>query len=121
MAIHNLKDKLQFPIDCRHVYGHQDDKKKKDKKKKAGNKSPLDKMRDRLNQSKPDQITPKEAKQQRQVEKPKTQHNYESLLEVERLETAKPPAFDEETGQVFGLTSRFALIVDEDDCNAEED
>ena len=121
LAIHSLKDKLQFPIDCRHVYGHQDDKKKKDKKKKASNKSPLDKMRDRLNQNKTGLITTQEAKQLRQVEKSRTQHNYESLLDVERTETAKPPAFDEETGQVFGLTSRFALIVDEDDCNEADD
>ena len=33
LAIHTLKSKLPFPVDCRHVYGHQDDKKKRKKMK----------------------------------------------------------------------------------------
>ena len=33
LAIHTLKSELPFPVDCRHVYGHQDDKKKQKKMK----------------------------------------------------------------------------------------
>ena len=29
LAIHHLKNNLKFPVDCRHVYGHQDRKNKK--------------------------------------------------------------------------------------------
>ena len=123
LTIHSLKDKLQYPIDCRHVYGHQDAKKAKDKEskdKRSNSKSPLDKMRDRLDQCQPSQPSSIDGKRPRKEEQSKTQHNYEILLDVERQETAKPPAFDEETGRVFGLTSRFDLVPDEDDCKSEE-
>ena len=29
LVIHHLKSNLQFPVDCKHVYGHQDGKHKK--------------------------------------------------------------------------------------------
>jgi hypothetical protein len=29
LAIHHLKSNPQFPVDCRHVYGHQDEKNRK--------------------------------------------------------------------------------------------
>ena len=36
LAIHHLKNNLKFPVECRHVYGHQDgkDKKKQEKREK---------------------------------------------------------------------------------------
>ena len=34
LAVHHLKNKLQFPVDCRHVYGHQDGKNKKKQEKR---------------------------------------------------------------------------------------
>ena len=34
LAIHHLKSKLQFLMDCRHIYGHQDGKKKKKQRKR---------------------------------------------------------------------------------------
>ena len=33
LAIHHLKNNLIFPVDCRHVYGHQDGKNKKKQEK----------------------------------------------------------------------------------------
>ena len=34
LAIHHLKNNLQFPVDCRFVYGHQDGKNKKKQEKR---------------------------------------------------------------------------------------
>ena len=34
LAIHHLKNNLKFPVDCRHVYGHQDGKNKKKQEKR---------------------------------------------------------------------------------------
>ena len=34
LAIHHLKNNLQFPVDCMFVYGHQDGKNKKKQEKR---------------------------------------------------------------------------------------
>ena len=34
LAIHHVKEQLGFPVTCKHVYGHQDDKKKRERIKK---------------------------------------------------------------------------------------
>ena len=34
LAIYHLKSNLQFPVECRHVYGHQDGKNKKKQEKR---------------------------------------------------------------------------------------
>ena len=33
LAIHHLKNNLKIPVDCRHMYGHQDGKNKKKQEK----------------------------------------------------------------------------------------
>ena len=34
LVIHHLKNNLNLPVDCRHVYGHQDGKNKKKQEKR---------------------------------------------------------------------------------------
>ena len=34
LVIHHLRNELQFPVDCRYVYGHQDGKNKKKQEKR---------------------------------------------------------------------------------------